>query len=170
MANSNVQSSAQQSSLPVGVLCVLSAIALLMSVWPLPVWAWWLRPEWVVMLVIYCVISFPFRMGMVYAWLMGLGLDLLVGRIVGQHALALTIVAYLVLLFHQRAIIYTLGQQSLSVFGLVLLYQLTNYWVYGLTGGMLIEFSFLLSALSSALVWPLFYYFIQYTVTRFGRR
>ena len=48
---------------PVTLLLITSALALLASVWPLPVWAAWLRPEFAAMLVIYWVLSAPFAIG-----------------------------------------------------------------------------------------------------------
>ncbi len=144
------------SELPVFLVLLTSALALALSIWRVPDWALWLRPELPLMLVVYWIVSLPFRIGMIYAWLMGCMLDLLSGSLLCQHGLALTIVAYLVFLFHQRTAVYSVPQQSLAVFVLVALYHLVNYWIYGLTGGAFIDFAFLLSALSSAILWGLF--------------
>ena len=80
-------------ALPLTLLLLSSLLVLLLSVWPMPGWALWLRPELPLLLVVYWILALPFRLGMVYAWLMGLGLDLLTGSLLGQHALALTLVA-----------------------------------------------------------------------------
>ncbi|MBT8149265.1 MAG: rod shape-determining protein MreD [Gammaproteobacteria bacterium] len=136
------------------LLLLASLVALLASIWPLAVWAVWIRPEFVALLVVYWVLFAPFRVGMVYAWCMGLVLDLLSGNVLCQEALALTIVAYLVYLFHQRLRMYALLQQSLSVFALVCLYQFIEYWIHGVTGGGYASAALFLPALSSAVCWP----------------
>ena len=144
------------AELPLMLVVASSLFVLALAVWPLPGWAKSLRPELPLMLVVYWIVSQPFRIGMIYAWLLGVTLDLLTGSVLCQHALALTIVAYLVFLFHQRTAVYSMTQQGFALFGLVALYHLLNYWIYGLTGGAHLDFSILLSALTSALLWALF--------------
>ena len=136
------------------LLVTTSLVALLAAIWPLAIWAVWIRPEFVAMLVIYWVLFAPFRVGMLYAWFVGFLLDLLVGNILCQQALGLTIVAYLVYLFHQRLRMYSMLQQALSVFAIVSLYQFIEYWIHGFTGGSFATFAILLPALSSAVFWP----------------
>ena len=128
---------------------------LLLSIYPLPVWGQWLRPEFAVLAVIYWVMLAPFQLGMTLAWFIGLSLDLLEGSVLGQHALALTIIAYICALSHQQLRMFSLGAQILAVFLLVFIYQLMNYWVNSLTGGSFDNTLFLLPALVSALFWPL---------------
>ena len=106
---SNAPAQAQAPDLPLFIVFLTSILALLASVWPMPDWALWLRPELTVMLVVYWIMTHPFRIGMIYAWVMGCLLDVLTGSTLCQHALALTIVAYLVFLFHQRTVIYSLS-------------------------------------------------------------
>mgnify|MGYP006211733351 FL=1 len=120
------------------------------------------------MLVVYWIMTHPFRIGMIYAWVMGCLLDVLTGSTLCQHALALTIVAYLVFLFHQRTVIYSMVQQSFLLFGLVALFHLLNYWIYGLTGGAYFDLAFLLSALTSALLWSLFRITLDGLTARFA--
>ncbi len=128
---------------------------LLLSIYPLPTWGQWLRPEFAVLAVIYWLMLAPFQLGMTLAWFIGLSLDLLEGSVLGQHALALTIIAYICALSHQQLRMFSLGAQILAVFLLVFIYQLMNYWVNSLTGGSFDNMLFLLPALMSALFWPL---------------
>ena len=126
----------------------------LLSIYPLPTWGQWLRPEFALLAVIYWVMLAPFHLGMMFAWFIGLSLDLLEGSVLGQHALALTIIAYICALSHQQLRMFSLGAQMLAVFLLVSLYQLINYWVNNLTGGSFDSMLFLLPALTSGLFWP----------------
>ena len=139
-----------KSFLTIGIIAIL-----LLSIYPLPTWGQWLRPEFAVLAVIYWVMLAPFQLGMTLAWFIGLSLDLLEGSVLGQHALALTIIAYICALSHQQLRMFSLGAQILAVFLLVLLYLLMNYWVNSLTGGSFDSILFLLPVLTSAFFWPL---------------
>ena len=76
------------------VIAASLLLALLLSVWPLPLWAQWGRPEWVAMVLIYWVLALPARVGIGVCWFTGLVLDILEGSPPGQNALALGVVAY----------------------------------------------------------------------------
>lgn len=128
---------------------------LTLSIFPLPPWGQWLRPEFAVLAVIYWVMLAPFHLGMTLAWFIGLCLDILEGGVLGQHALTMTIIAYICSLSHQQLKMFSIGAQTLAVFLLVLIYQLMHYWLNSLTGGAFSSMIFLLPALMSALLWPL---------------
>ncbi len=134
---------------------LLFFFALLFSIWPLPDWALLLRPEFAALLVLYAVLVAPFRMGMLFAWVLGLSIDVLESAVLGQHALALTVLAYLCFLLHTRIRLFSLLEQVISVFVLVGIYQLIGNWVQGIAGVRLYNLGFLLPALTSALLWPL---------------
>lgn len=135
---------------------------LLLSIYPLPVSVQYLRPEFAALAVIYWVMLAPFQLGMTLAWFIGLSIDLLEGGVLGQHALALTIIAYICALSHQQLKMFSLGAQVLAVFLLVFIYQLITNWVNSLTGGSFNSMLFLLPALMSALFWPLLKLILDY--------
>lgn len=144
----------KQSAVPWPLVLATSLLALLMAIWPVAVWAAWIRPEFALLMVVYWVLVSPFRIGMLYAWSLGLGLDFLEGGMLCQHALGLTFAAYLTFLFHTRLHMYSLFQQMLAVFVIAVLFQLIDYWIYGLTGGGYSSLAMLLPAVSSAIFWP----------------
>ena len=57
-----------------------------------PVELGYLRPEWVVLVLIYWVIALPRRVGILVAWSVGLIVDVLLGSLLGQHGIAFIIV------------------------------------------------------------------------------
>lgn len=130
------------------------AIALWLSIIPLPDWARWARPEWVAMVLIYWVIALPHRIGIGSAFVTGLVLDLVEGSPLGENAFALSIIAYLGLILYQRMRMYAGWQQAGIVFVLVGLNQLLCHWVQTLTTKVTPTMLFLLPALVSALLWP----------------
>ena len=66
------------------VILLSFAVALLLAVFPLPLWLGWARPEFVALALIYWVIALPQRVGMVAAFGLGLVLDILEGAVPGQ--------------------------------------------------------------------------------------
>ncbi len=136
------------------VIALTLLVALWLSVLPLPDWALWWRPAWVAMVVLYWVLALPQRFGVGMAWLSGLLLDIVSGAQLGQNALALAILAYIVLLLYQRLRMFTRSQQAGLVFVLVGLNQLLGHWVQSLSGTVASNLYFLLPALVSALLWP----------------
>ena len=84
----------------------------------------------------------------------GLAEDVLYGSLLGQNALILTLITFLVMTLHRRLRMFPLWQQSvvlLVVFGLA---QLLQLWLYTLSGNRPPTLLFLLPALVSALLWP----------------
>lgn len=146
-------------------LYVTFAIALCLTVIPLPDWAVTLRPEWIPLVLIFWCINLPQRVGIGTAWVIGILLDVLQGALLGQHAFALTIMAFLSLKLHKRLRVYPVWQQSLSIFVLIMLYQLFLLWISGIAGVSSGYWSYWLPSLSSMLLWP----FID-TVLRAVRR
>lgn len=137
-----------------GIIAATLAIAIWLSVIPLPVWSRWARPEWVAIVFIYWVIALPHRIGVGVGFVTGLILDVVEGSPLGQNAIALAIIGYLSLSLYQRMRMYAAWQQSGIVFVLIGLNQLLCHWVQTLTSKVAPTMFFLLPALVSALLWP----------------
>ncbi len=130
-------------------------IGLMLVMLPLPEWAQPFRPDWVTLVMIYWVMALPANVGVTVAWMFGLLLDVAQGAILGQHALGLVLVAYLVMLQYQRIRVFSLLQQSLVIFVLLMIKQLLVLWVSGIVGQAPEEiFSYFLPSLVGAIIWP----------------
>ncbi len=137
-------------------LIVLSIIVgIFFSILPFPYWALWLTPELPLMIMIYWVITFPFRFGMIFSGLVGLLVDILDGGILGQNALAFVVISYLSLLFYTQLKMFNIILQSLCVFFFVLLYQLIIFWIFSISGGDFNSIIFATPALTSMFFWPI---------------
>ena len=161
--NNTITTAAEQKPLPWLLILVTTVVSLMAAIWPIAIWAIWIRPKFAVMVVIYWILISPFRIGLVYACCVGLLLDILEGSVLGQQALALTVVAYTTFLFNMRLRMISLLEQTLAVFVLVLVFLCIDYWVHGLTGGAYFSYAFILPALSSSMLWP----FGKLTIDRF---
>src|SRR3990167_4514568 len=100
------------------IVMVLSLlIAMLLTVLPLPTWANWARPQWVFLVLLFWVMVRPSRVGVGSAFTV----DLLMGTFLGQHALAYSIVSYILIKFHPQLRAFPMWQQILMLGGVVLL-------------------------------------------------
>lgn len=137
-------------------------IALLFSVYPLPMECRWWRPEFVLLVAIYWIIAMPFNISLLALCGLGLFQDLLEAVPFGQHSLGLVVVAYLCLFSYQRVRNFNWLKQSVSVFIMVAIAQLTDNWVQGMAGRPLAGINFVFSAFTSAITWPLVRYLLDY--------
>ena len=82
---------------------------LILTIVPLPdaLDAW--RPAWLAMLVLYWTLDQPERFGLLGAWLVGIAMDTLTGTLLGQHALALMVIAFINLKLHLRIRVFPKG-------------------------------------------------------------
>ncbi|MBN4075395.1 MAG: rod shape-determining protein MreD [SAR86 cluster bacterium] len=148
-----------------GIWVVLASflVASLMLVMPLPDWLEYYRPEWMALAVIYWAIALPHRFGLVSAWILGFFVDVLEGSLLGLNGLVLALVAYLALSLYQRLRMFTMLQQASTVFMLIGLHQLVSFWVLTVSSqNTSPNLMFLVSAVTSAIVWPLVFYLLRY--------
>ncbi|MDP1708554.1 MAG: rod shape-determining protein MreD [Gammaproteobacteria bacterium] len=129
-------------------------VALMLSLVPIPTWATLVRPEWVMLVLIYWCLALPHRIGIGTAWGMGLLMDAATGTLLGQHALAFALVAYITLKLYMRLRLFTLWQQALSVLALVFIEQMLVLWITGMTHQLPWRWDYLLPTLTSMLLWP----------------
>ena len=134
------------------ILSFVGAFVLLMM--PLPDWAQLLRPEWVAMVVIYWCMALPNRVGIGAGWFAGLIVDVIRDSLLGQHALALAVVAFLTIRLHQRIRVYPPGQQAITIFLIMVINYLIILWIRGIMGQAPGVWQVLLPALMTAVLWP----------------
>lgn len=135
--------------------------ALMLAMLPMPDWTIWLRPAWVLLVLIYWTIESPHRVNVGTAWLVGLVVDIINGTPLGEHALAYTVVVYFVARIHIRLRMAPMLQQGLSVFVFVLLYQFILYCIQGFVGELPESHLYWLSSVTSMLLWPWLFFLLR---------
>lgn len=138
--------------LPVA-LSLIAALAL--AIVPLPAVADPLRPDWVALVMIYWSLTLPRSYGIGTAWIAGVVLDVTQGTLLGQHALALTVIVYLTQRFHLQMRVFPLLQLTATVFALVALYRFLLFWINGVVGVPAPAVVYWGPVLTSTLIWPL---------------
>jgi len=129
-------------------------VGILLSVSPLPIFMEILRPLWLALLVTFWALYMPHTVGMVTAFCLGLAEDVLQGDLLGQNALILTLITFLVLSLQQRLRMFPMWQQCLVILVIFGLAQLAQLWLSALTGNRQPTLALVLPALVSALLWP----------------
>jgi rod shape-determining protein MreD len=130
-------------------------ISLILALLPMPHWIAIFKPAWVLMVMAFWALVLPGRFSITLAWVLGLFLDVLNGTLLGEHALALTAVIYIVARLNNQLRMFSLAQQGVGMFLLVLFYQFILFCVQGFLGKIITEaWWYWLPALTSMLLWP----------------
>ncbi|MDB6088338.1 MAG: rod shape-determining protein MreD [Gammaproteobacteria bacterium] len=143
------------SSEPRGRMLFTSLIALVLTVLPLPPWLDLVRPAFLVLTVLYWSIAAPRAGGIGLGWFSGLLLDVFQGPVLGQHAMALSLVTYITSREHQKIRSKPAFQQALIVFAALVMYEVVVFAIDGWTGHPLTSPLRWIHPLTGALIWPL---------------
>lgn len=135
--------------------------ALVLTVLPLPTLLNQARPAFVLLTLIYWVLALPHRYGIFAAFTVGLALDVItgsgVGNMLGLHALLLSLVAYICIKQYSRVRMFTRPMQAAFVLLLVGLVLLLKLWIENSVRPVSIRASYWLPALTSGLLWFLWF-------------
>lgn len=139
------------------VIVITIIIAMLLMLVPLPDNLRFARPEWVLMTLIYWAMALPQRVGVGYAWCVGLLIDVLMGGSLGIEAFSYAFVIYLILRFHLQLRQYPLWQQALSIMTFVLVVNIPSV----LMTSNFTSWYVLLPAVTTTILWPIVYAFLR---------
>ena len=143
-------------------------VAFMLTILPLPSFLQTLRPEFVVIVLIYWSIALPERIGVGTGWSVGLVLDVLTDALLGQHALTLALVTFLAIKLHQRIRVFPVWQQAVTIFVLMTFQATITLWIKGVLGEASSFSEFMWPAFTTALFWPAGYLLMR-QVRRFYR-
>ncbi len=153
-------------TLRIGLITIICAFML--AIMPLPDWAIVYRPDWVTLVLIYWSMTLPSRIGVTMAWFAGLLLDVSYGTLMGQHAVGLVLVIYVIHLQHQRLRMASLLQQAIVIFFLLLIKQLLALWVDGMLGRAPDNWLYFMPTITSTFLWPWTYLILRDLQRKFG--
>lgn len=130
------------------------ALAFLLQMMPLPDALLPFKPYWPGLVLIYWAIEKPERVGLGFAFLLGLAGDLLAGELLGEQALRLIVIAFIVLRFRSRLRFFPVWQQSIAVLALMLNDRVVMLMVRGFAGEPMPPVSFWFAPVVGMLAWP----------------
>ena len=150
------------------LMLLTSGVALALMVLPMPFGLEMLRPQWVALLTLYWCLMVPDRFGVFSAFALGLALDLMLGSLLGQHALSLSLLAYAAVMLHQRVRVFPIWQQAVFVWLLLVTERLINLWVLAATATPLPAWDDWISTLIGFLLWPWLFFVMSDLARRAG--
>lgn len=152
-----------------GGLVILASLmlAVLLTIMPIPEWARPFRPPWYSLVLIYWIMALPQRVGVGSAWLLGIAMDIMTGTLLGQHALGLSMLAYVVQQTHLRLRLFPLWQQAMVILPLLLLERALAFWGMGAAHQPLPGLDYWISPWVGMLLWPWVYILLRDLRRRF---
>lgn len=134
-------------------------LALVLQIMPMPFDAF--RPDWLLLVLAYWTLALPNRVSVGSAFINGLILDVLLGTTLGVHALACSVVIYVLAANYQRLRNYSIWQQSI-IFGIVAaLYHLLIFWLLHLLTDIYFIFDYLWPVVTSMALWPWLFFLLR---------
>lgn len=114
-----------------------------------------LRPDFVLLVILFWLLRAPNLCNIGTAWVMGLWVDLATGGIFGQYALAYTITAFFAVIYQRRLVLFSKSQQLVYVFSLLLLSQLVLLILKTFSGKEFIGWVYFLPSLFGVVLWQI---------------
>ena len=140
--------------LPVSPLFIAFSLVCAFMLNLLPWGRWVGAPDFVALVLVFWGIHQPRKVGIGIAFCMGLLMDVHDATLLGENALAYTLLSYLAIMIHRRVLWFPLVTQAMHVFPLLLLTQaiqvMVRFFVTGRFPGALL---FIESVIAVAM-WP----------------
>ena len=150
-----IESRPQHIMLPVnvGFMVLTTLLALLFNLLP------WRDmsglPDMLALVIAFWCIHQPRIMGIGTAWILGLVMDAANGALLGQHALAYSVLAFGTAQLSRRILWFGIWRQALHVLLLLLTVQLLMLAVRMAAGGTFPGYAWFVASGIAALLWPL---------------
>lgn len=144
-----------QLLLPVNPLFLWFSLLAALAVNLLPLGRHPAAPDLLAVVLVFWGVHQTRRVGVGVAFVFGLLMDVHDGAILGQHALAYTLLGYFATAIHRRLVWFTLPLQALQILPLFIVAHLVSFAVRMIVGGMLPGWPALLAPVFESLLWPL---------------
>lgn len=136
------------------VLPVSLLLAILLGLVPLPGMLQPLRPYWLALVLAYWVLEAPAKVGLGAAFLLGLAADLAYGGLLGEQAMRLTILTFILERFRARLRFFPVSQQALAIGVLLFNDRVVSLAIHLVVGAVPLPWTFWIAPLVGMLLWP----------------
>jgi rod shape-determining protein MreD len=152
---SSVRSEAQYLLLPVNPWFIgfTLILAFLITLLPVGRLAW--VPDVLAVVIAFWSVRQPRRVGLLIAFLSGICIDVHHGSLLGQHALAYSLISFLSITLHRRLLWFGLIPQALHLLPLFLAVQVIVVGIRMLSGGLWPGMDIWLAPVLQAALWPI---------------
>ncbi len=139
------------------VLPVSLLLALLLGLVPLPQPLQPLRPYWLALVLAYWILEEPDKIGVGAAFMLGLVADLAFGGLLGEQAMRLVILAFILDRFRPRMRFFPLSQQAVAIGGLLLNDRVVGLVIHLVLGAVHLPWIYWVAPLLVMLLWAPLY-------------
>ena len=146
---------ADQLLLPVNPFFIGLSLLVALAVNLLPAGRHPAQPDLLAVVLVFWNVHQPRRVGVGLAFLFGLLMDVHEGALLGQHALAYTLLSFVAITIHRRLTWFSLSEQALQILPLFAATHVVSLIVRMVAGGMFPGWALLLSPVFEAMLWPL---------------
>jgi rod shape-determining protein MreD len=136
------------------IILLTLLIALMASITPMPLSVDAFRPDWVLIVLVYWCLALPNKINILTAWVMGFILDVLLGSVLGVHAMAMALSVYIVIVNFQKIRNFSVWQQALIVGVLSALYHLVVFWLQRFLSDVVFLPNYLYPVITTIVLWP----------------
>ena len=135
------------------VLPISLLLALLLGLMPLPDTLQPFRPYWLALVLAYWLLEAPERVGPGVAFAIGLVADVAFGSLIGEQALRLVVLAFILDRFRARLRFFPLSQQAATIGVLLLNDRVINAVVHVVLGVPQLPWTYWLAPLVGMVLW-----------------
>ncbi|MGH8797124.1 MAG: rod shape-determining protein MreD [Caldimonas sp.] len=111
-------------------------------------------PDFLALVLVFWNVHQSRRIGVGVAFVFGLLMDVHGGAVLGQHALAYTLLSFFAITVHRRLLWFSVPSQALQVLPLFFAAHAVSLLVRVIVGGMFPGWGLLLAPVFEALLWP----------------
>jgi rod shape-determining protein MreD len=144
-----------QLLLPVNPLFIGFTLLVALAFELLPVGRHPVLPDLLAVVLVFWNVHQPRRVGVGLAFMFGLLIDVHAGALLGEHALAYTLLSFVAVTIHHRLLWFGLAEQALQIAPVFFAAHGVSLLVRMIAGGMFPGWTLLLAPLLEALLWPL---------------
>ena len=111
-------------------------------------------PDFLALVLVFWNVHESRRVGIGAAFVFGLLMDVHSGAVLGQHALAYTLLSFAAVVIHRRLLWFTVPSQALQILPLFVAAQAVSLLIRMLAGGMFPGWEMALAPLFQSVLWP----------------
>ena len=121
-----------------------------MGVWGRSAWV----PDLLAVTLVFWAVHQPLRIGVGVAFVFGLAMDVHQGALLGQHALAYTVLGFLAISMHRRLLWFGVPNQAVQVLPLFVAAHVLELLVRMASGGSFPGLTYFIAPVLEAMLWP----------------
>ena len=140
--------------LPVNPVFIWVSLLLALALNVLPWGRWPGVPDFLAVAVVFWNVHQPRRVGVGIAFVFGLIMDVHQGALLGQHALAYTLLSFFAITVHRRLLWFTVGSQAMQIVPLFFAAHAVALLVRLLAGAGFPGWSLVAAPVLESLMWP----------------